>query len=217
MNCDFIPRISFRKRLTTSSTFSKKEGWKTLLNAALPHYLIIQPLNNALAFSRVQVLFHETFAIHSVEIFKAKTKENCTDVEIDSLNFESVGRVEVHQDETTMQGSHILNSICLGDIHASLVKIVIDPFEQDPSDQIGIVSLDLLTKYSSHSSVDRVPPLKSDALFVGSTHPNLNVENFEEKMSALEELKRDSAQNEVSMRFGKVEICTQCLLALLKC
>ena len=175
--------------------------------------MIIQPLNGQ-AFSRVQVLFHETFAIHSVEIF-ATTVANCSDVEIDSLNFESVGRVEVDQNETTRQGSRILNSIRLGDIHASFVKLVIDPFEQDPSDQIGIVSLDLLTKYSSHSSADRLLPLKSDALFTGSTYPN--AEDFEERMGVLEELKRDSAQNEVSMRFGKVEISTQCLLALLKC
>jgi hypothetical protein len=87
-----------------------------------------------------------------------------------------------------------------GDLDASFLKLIIEPFDQGPSDQIGIVSLILLTKsksYNSHSSVDIATPLASDALSGDESHPDPQINNIEKRMGALEELKRERAQNEV--------------------
>lgn len=165
--------------------------------------MIIQPITKGLAVSRVQLIFQETFAIRNVEILIANTDETCNDEEVDSLQFDNICKVALDLNETCSHDVQIINSICLGDggIHASFVKLVIEPFVQEgPSDQIGIASLVLLTKrkvYKSPSSVDKAPLLTLDVSSGDKKHPAPLGNNFQERFCALEELKRDRAQNEV--------------------
>ena len=197
-------------------------GWRPAKNEAYPQHLIIQPIPeddqnaDSVMISKMLILMYGIQSPQKIEILlgSSTVQRDPKTGDADALTFNQISCINLNNDEPDCdRATDLTRSVMLQNIYASFVKISIDSDGENlhpPSDG-GILSILLFAKSKIQKGLNQSSSTIGESLGNEETNaiqqkshllfsPNKASSDINLRLEALERMKREKAQNEVSAR-----------------